>query len=433
MTRHSMLLTAVATVTLPCLVAVAGVVGYGHRAAGVAPGDAAAAGSPLTGPSLATPATSSAAVRDNVATVRSIAGVPVIVFTKMAARQRAAGTRLLNQAAAAASATTYQGTEQLSEPGVAGTVTMTAQVLHQGGGPTLVTSSSAASSGTATSGTATASTSSTSSTASTGTATSTTGSDSPEGVFGVTKSLVGLLAANYVAVERDGRGTVAGRSTAVVKLYRFDGSVAAEYWLDEQTSLPLRREVFDTSGHLIGEDEFVSVKVGPGAAGAAGAGAAAAVQPAAVQPTPAPAAWATVASAGQLRASLAAQGWPVPASLLGGLPLQTAAWTRTSDGKVVDLEYTDGLFVVSLFVERGDLASSLPGWQQVKLAGQQAYASGGTVTWAGPGVVYTMISDVPSQTVTQVVAALPGSPAAGPLDRLGHGLVRLAHVFIPFS
>ena len=415
MTRHSMLLTAVATVTLPCLVAVAGVIGYGHRAAAGAPGDAAAAGSPLTGPSSATPATSSAAVRDNVATVRSIAGVPVMVFTTMAAGQRAAATRLLNQAAAAASATTYQGTEQLSEPGVAGTVTMTAQVLHQGGGPTLVTSSSAASPGTTSPGTA-----------SSGTAASATGSDSPEGVFGVTKPLVGLLAANYVAVERDGRSTVAGRSTAVVKLYRFDGSLAAEYWLDEQTSLPLRREVFDTSGHLIGEDEFVSVKVGP-----AGAGAAAPAQTAPART--APAAWATVAPAGQLRASLAAQGWPAPASLPGGLPLQTAAWTQTSDGKVVDLEYTDGLFVISLFVERGDLASSLPGWQQVKLAGQQAYASGGTVTWAGPGVVYTMIADVPSQTVTQVVAALPGSPPAGPLDRLGHGLVRLAHVFIPFS
>lgn len=416
MTRNSLLLTAVATVTLPGLVAVAGVVGYGHGAAraGAAPGEAAA-GSSLTASSPATPAASRAAVRDGVATVRRIAGVPVVVFTRMAAGQRAAGTRLLSRAAAAASATTYQGTEQLSGPGVAGTVTMTAQVWHQGGGSTVVTSAGAA-------------------TADPGTAT--TGSDSPEGVFGVTKSLVALLAAHYVAVERSGRGTVAGRSAAVVELYRFDGSLAAKYWLDAQTSLPLRRETFDTSGDVIGADEFVSVKVGAGAAPAAQPPAAPAAQSSAAQPPaaqPAPAAWATVPSAGQLRSSLAAQGWPVPASLPGGLPLQTATTAQTAEGRVVDLQYTDGLFVVSLFVERGDLASSLPGWQQVKLAGQQAYASGDTVTWAGPGVVYTLIADVPSQTVTLDVGALPGSAKAGLLDRLGRGFARLAHVFIPFS
>jgi sigma-E factor negative regulatory protein RseB len=390
--RHSLLLTAVTTVTLPGLVAVAGVIGHSR---GAAPADAAIGA--FTDSSPAIPVTSSAAVRNGIAAVQRAEGEPVIVFTRRTPGLQATGTRLLNQAAAAAGATSYQGTERISESGVAGTVTVTSRVWHQGDGQTVVSTSSAASPA----------------------ATSTASSGSPEGVFGVTRSLVALLPANYVAVYR-GSGSVVGRGASVVELYRYDGSLAARYWLDRQTSLPLRRELFDTVGKLIGEDEFVSVSVGPGAA-----------SPISAQPKQS--AWVTAASAARYRASLAAQGWQVPASLPGGLPLQTATWALTADGRVVDLEYTDGLYVVSLFVERGALVQSLPGWQPVTVAGQQAFASGHTVTWAGPGLVYTMIADAPAQTVTQVVRDLPGTAPEGLLNRLGRGFSRLARVFIPFG
>jgi sigma-E factor negative regulatory protein RseB len=393
--RHSLLMTAVTTVALPGLVAVAAAVGHSRGAAPV--GAAAASGSFTDSSPPSVPVSSSAAVRNGVAEVQLAAGEPVIVFTRRTPGLQAAGTRLLNQAAAAAGATSYQGTEQISESGVTGTITMTSRVWHQGGGQTEVSTSSAVSPA----------------------ATSSVSSGSPEGVFGVTRSLMALLPANYVAEDR-GSGSVAGRSAAVVELYRYDGSLAARYWLDKRTSLPLRRELFDPSGKLISEDEFVSVSVG------SDAGSPAAAQP--QQP-----AWVTAASAARYRASLAAQGWQVPASLPGGLPLQTAMWAQTADGRVVDLEYTDGLYVVSLFVERGALVESLPGWQPVTVAGQQAFISGHTVTWAGPGLVYTMIADAPAQTVTQVVRALPGSAPEGLLNRLGRGFERLARVFIPFG
>src|SRR5258708_2965914 len=71
------------------------------------------------------------------------------------------------------------------------------------------------------------------------------------------------------------------------------------------------------------------------------------------------------ATAGRLVRSVGGQGWRVPGSLPGGLPLYVAAWAKTTSGEVVDLEYSDGLYVVSLFVERGSLAANMAGWRQV--------------------------------------------------------------------
>jgi sigma-E factor negative regulatory protein RseB len=131
--------------------------------------------------------------------------------------------------------------------------------------------------------------------------------------------------------------------------------------------------------------------------------------------------------------ALAAQGWHVPGTLPGGLPLYAAASTSTASGKVVDLEYSDGLYTVSLFAQRGDLAASLPGWQPVTVDGQRVFAAGHSVTWSGLGYVYTVIADAPPQTVTQVVGAVPDSEPPGLLDRLGRGLGRLAGMVNPFN
>jgi sigma-E factor negative regulatory protein RseB len=226
--------------------------------------------------------------------------------------------------------------------------------------------------------------------------------------------------------------------------------------------LPLRRELFDTADNVISEDSFTQVQFGS-AAGSGTAGTAQTpartpetqaraetreqsetqiraetqAQAQAQAPAPdsaeAPTAWTTAASPARFRSSLARQGWQVPAALPGGLPLYTAAWTQTSSGKVVELEYSDGLYVVSLFVQRGDLTADLPGWQRVRVGGQQAFAAGHSVTWTGLGFVYTMIADAPAQTVTQVVAALPGSAPAGIFERLGRGFERLASMANPFG
>ena len=406
--RPGLLITAVATVTIPGALAMLAVVGHKHVAVEAGATATALDATSLSGPLAATSGAAGAAVRNSFTSVRREAGVPVTVLSRVTLSQHAMGTRLLDGAADAGLSTSYQGTELISQSGVDGSVKTVSQVWHQSGGVTLVETSNG------------------STAAASGMASSDPTNGSPAGVFGVTKSLVAMLGKNYVAVYR-GDGTAAARSAAVVELYRFDGSLAARYWLDRQTTVPLRREIFDTSDNVISEDSFVRVKFGapalPKFAGAATA------RSTAAQP-----AWVTADPPARFLASLAGQGWQVPVSLPGSLPLYEAAWTTTTNGKVVDLEYSDGLYVVSLFVQRGTLASSMPGWRPVQVDGQQAFVSGHSVTWAGSGLVYTMIADAPPLTMTQVVGALPsrGDPS-GLLNRLGRGFIRLAHIINPFG
>ena len=66
------------------------------------------------------------------------------------------------------------------------------------------------------------------------------------------------------------------------------------------------------------------------------------------------------------------------------------------------------------------------------MSGHLVYVAGHSITWAGRGLVYTMIADAPPQTVQAVVAALPGNAAPGFLVRIGRGLHRLATLVNPF-
>jgi sigma-E factor negative regulatory protein RseB len=195
--------------------------------------------------------------------------------------------------------------------------------------------------------------------------------------------------------------------------------------------VPLRRELFATSDSAISEDSFVQVTFGAPAVSSL-AGVVKAQSQAVTQPASSPA-WVAANPPARFLASLAGQGWQVLGRLPGDLPLYAAASTKTTSGEIVDLEYSDGLYVVSLFVQPGTLAQNMAGWRQVTVDGQQAFVSGHSVTWAGPGLVYTMIADAPPETMTKVVEALPRSDSPGVLDRLGRGFIRLARVINPFG
>jgi sigma-E factor negative regulatory protein RseB len=415
--RRGLLLAAVATVTVPGLLTMMAVLGHEHVPPEAGSAAATVDGVPLAGPLPAAPASARAAVSDSVAAVQGASGTPVTVFSHVTPSQQVMGMHLLDMAADASLATSYQGTEVIAQSGVGGSVTMISQVWHQGGGATLVETSSGT--------TPAAAQPAASAVDSTDPA-----SGSPEGVFGVTKSLVALLSKHYVAVY-GGDVAAVGRTATVIDLYRFDGSLAARYWLDKLTMVPLRRELFGASDNVISEDSFVQVQFGalsmPQLAGVS----ASAAQPRS-QSTPQPD-WVTAVKPARFLASLTGQGWQVPATLPGNLPLYAAASTKTSSGEIVDLEYSDGLYDVSLFVQRGTLAPDMTGWRPVTVAGQQAFVSGHSVTWARLGFVYTMIADAPPETLTQVVGALPPGSSPGVLDRLGRGFVRLARVIDPFD
>jgi sigma-E factor negative regulatory protein RseB len=390
--RPGLLISAVAAITVPGVLAIVALLGPDHTAASATAFAGAGAGEATTG---------SGELYDYAETA-----------------QDGMGIQLLGESAAAGLAVSYQGVELLAQSGVAGQDTIVSDVWHSGGVTVTQTSDAAMLTGTQPY------------------VSYDVDNHSPEGVFGVTKTLVSLLGQHYVAVYQ-GTGSAAGRPALIVELHRADGSLAARFWLDKQTMVPLRREVFDTSARLISEEAFVQVQFGtltnlPGPAAASSAKASAKASAGATAATPSGSGWSTVTAPAQLLAGLNKQGWRLPVSLPGGLPLYSAARSTTTGGQVLDLGYSDGLSVVSLFVQRGTLAQRPAGWQQVSLPGHQVYVAGHSIIWAGDGFVYTMLADAPPLVVTQVVASLPQNTAPGFFGRIMRGFRRLAAVADPF-
>jgi sigma-E factor negative regulatory protein RseB len=405
--RPGLLLSAAMTVTVPGVLAVLAVLGHEHA---VSESLALGAGMPqaqlpadsLTAAMPAALVAGPAPVRDAAAQMVKVSGMSTrtAVFSVAEGAEQIAGMRLLRKAAVAGLVTSYQGVEVIAQSGVNGTVTMISNVWHRGGLTVTQTSDTALLANSqpyvAYNG----------------------DSRSSEGVFGVTKTLVALLGSHYVAVFT-GTGSAIDRAALIVELRRGDGSLAARFWLDSKTLVPLQRDVFDTSAQLVGVDQFVQVQFG---ALAAPPGTGMPIRPA----------WSRVQAPAQLLLSLNGSGWRLPAALPGGLTLYVAARNRTGAGDVVDLGYSDGLSVISLFVQRGTLAQKMTGWQPVDVNGHLVYVAEHSITWASRGFVYTMIADAPPRTVAAVIAALPQNSAPGFLTRLGRGLHRLATLVDPF-
>ena len=145
--------------------------------------------------------------------------------------------------------------------------------------------------------------------------------------------------------------------------------------------------------------------------------------------------WTDPLSPGQLL-GLRAHGWLVPVGLPGGLSLFAGAKTQTSNGTALDLGYSDGLSVVSVFEQRGDLAAELAGWPRTTVDGHVIYVAEPDqrcFTWSSHGMVYTVLADAPTQTVNAVVGALPHDSPPGFWKRLSRGFVRLASWVNPFG
>jgi sigma-E factor negative regulatory protein RseB len=337
-----------------------------------------------------------------VADASSVADAPPAKLKPAVPQDGGPGLKLLEEAVQAGSNVSYQGVEMVSSSGVNGNTTQVANVWHRSGGSTVIQSASDGALGSAQAASLS----------------DDTDSQTPEGVLGLTNQLVALLGSNYDLAYM-GPSSADNRPALLVAAVREDGSLAARFWLDSATKLPLRREVYDTSAHLIGEDVFINLTIGSaGSAEPAVTSASAVRQLNAVDVT-------------QMRS----RGWPVPGELPGKLALFEAGETSTSSGTVLDLGYSDGLFVVSIFVQRGALAPKLVGYQKISLDGRIVYTGQPdqrSVTWSGQGFVFTIMADAPSATLEKAVDALPYNAPPGFWGRLSNGFSRLARLANPF-
>jgi sigma-E factor negative regulatory protein RseB len=133
-------------------------------------------------------------------------------------------------------------------------------------------------------------------------------------------------------------------------------------------------------------------------------------------------------------ASLRSAGWPLPPRLPGHLALLAAAAGATRTGPVIDLDYSDGLFAVSVFIQRGHLPAEMPGWSRIAVAGYPAYTDqfgDRSIAWSSGGFVYTVLSGAPSQTGRQVAVSLAHAPAPGFFGRIRNGLRKLVSWLSP--
>jgi sigma-E factor negative regulatory protein RseB len=237
--------------------------------------------------------------------------------------------------------------------------------------------------------------------------------------------LLGLLADHY-ALDVAPDVTCNGRLAHVVEASRpgvaGGGAIAGRFWIDADSALVLRREVFDAAGRLVRSSAFATIDIGG----------------AATVPVEATAATADHLGPADLD-RLRADGWQVPATLPGELGLFDARM-RTHDGeRVLHLSYSDGLSTLSLFAQRGRLGTArMAGFTKQKLGRAAIWvrpASPERVVWGGGGRVFTLLSDAPPDAVHAVVTALPHEklPKTGLLARLGRGLARLGSWLNPFD
>lgn len=253
------------------------------------------------------------------------------------------------------------------------------------------------------------------------------------GVLSISSAMLTALRENYV-VEYAGTGSSSDRPAQIVTVQRHDGTLAAQYWLDRDTSLPLRREMFDESGRRVSEGAFIDLEIGLRGMGS--------VPPAQGQAwdafLPAQQAPGSRVSAARIH-TLRAAGWPVPGKLAGNMALSSVSRTATRSGQVLDASYSDGLSVVSLFIQRGQMSGALPGWHYVDVHGLPVYSteSGDLdeqgLAWSAGGFVYTVIADAPPQAISRVIVELPHDRDAGFWQRVARGIRRIGSWFDPFG
>jgi sigma-E factor negative regulatory protein RseB len=243
----------------------------------------------------------------------------------------------------------------------------------------------------------------------------------PLAVSAVDDGPLDLLRRNYVLST----GAI-DDSTVQVQARRHDATMAATFWIDRDSGLLVRREVFDNSGRLVRASAFVELRLTAGATTTTSAAPVAAALPDE----------ATLARADVM--TMRRAGWVLPAQLPGGMVLYDARQQGDGDGRVVHLSYSDGLSTMSVFVQRGRLnTGSVARWSRQRMGGPvyvHDYGLGRRVTWTGGGHVYTVVADAPSTAVAAVVTALPhGEHHRGTWGRIKHGLQRLGSWLNPFG
>jgi hypothetical protein len=206
------------------------------------------------------------------------------------------------------------------------------------------------------------------------------------------------LAPKYELVPA-GELVVARRPTRAYEV-REGAQVRERLYLDTDTNLLLRREQLDHQGLIRRAVGFSTFSLDP--------------------ELPAPRRPTELEDHSGQHVSPVDLTFPVPASLASGYKRMATYRERG----VVHALYSDGLYDLSLFEQRGRLQRrDLPAARKVSVAGRDAwayaYAGGNILIWQAGRTVLTAVSDAPVDQLVQVARALaPSDRSPSLLDRL---------------
>jgi negative regulator of sigma E activity len=232
-----------------------------------------------------------------------------------------------------------------------------------------------------------------------------------------------LLKATYELVYKCCTETI-GRPSVLIEALRGDKTLAARFWIDKATGLLLQRQLFTADGGTmvratvytelkVDDSEFLShlPPMLPGAVEAVGLG-----------------------GVDDLRS----QGWTCADELPASLKLYDVHQDSTAGS--MQFSYSDGLFTVSVFEQRGALdPAAVVGYTATSTTeGAKVYVRQGMPSyaiWSSGGIVYTLIGDLPYDVLGQVVAALPheAPPKVTAVHRMGLGLAKMALWLTPMG
>jgi sigma-E factor negative regulatory protein RseB len=228
-------------------------------------------------------------------------------------------------------------------------------------------------------------------------------------------------------LERKYRVVVAGSDelldracTRVDVFRRDDRSLRERLWLDDASGLLLRRETYDGEERRERLVTYLSLDLHPRASGPPrgeghGAGRLEHLE------------HGVVAIASDRFAALREAGWVVPSPLPAGYQLTGGYGVSLQAGQPLQLVYSDGLYAVSLFEQRGALdPASLPrGARTVDELGGRAYEWPGAtprrMVWEAQGTIFSLVGDAPRHELLEIARSLP-QPVAPPVsERLRRG------------
>ena len=185
-----------------------------------------------------------------------------------------------------------------------------------------------------------------------------------------------------------GSRTVAQRPATVVVAARADGKPAQRMLVDDATGLLLAREVLGPQGNVERSVRFSSIEVGERAAST-------------LSPPD------DIARRNAEKLTSVPDGYRAPSAPAG---FELVTRSRHPDG--VLLFYSDGVFTASVFEQQGQLDwGALPdGGTDSQLADTRTRlyreASGDVAVWERNGLVYTCVTDAPSDVFADMVGAM---------------------------